>query len=357
VKIYYYPCIDFNDPNVASTPAHLFFGALKLPSKNVDVVYHAIQKQPSAWLDRITFSVVNAAVVFWRSFRCDCIYISTYSGLELLILLRALRVFRKPIVAIAYTQVKSSNSRFGLLFKLFYKGIDRMILSSKVNYDFAVAQNYFLAHQMVQVDPGPDLAFYDQIIQKKDSIASCGGFFASGREERDFDTLLDGFQGRSERLDIAVTPRHGIRDYAKYFEEKKYSLSENIHVNVLKTRLSPSEISLEAIRHDWMVCLVLPTNYNTGYTTIQEAAGLGMPIIATRNPYFGVDIEKEGIGFLIDYGDSQGLRDVLDRIEREPGLCLEMGRRARQYAQRHWNHDVFLEQLNGVFSGLVRQVG
>jgi glycosyltransferase involved in cell wall biosynthesis len=101
-----------------------------------------------------------------------------------------------------------------------------------------------------------------------------------------------------------------------------------------------------------MICCVLPTNYNTGYTTLQESIGLGLPVIATRNPYFGIDIEKSKLGYLFDYHDAQGLRSILDKIGRDDMLINSMKSSIVKFTLDEWNMDLFVLDLVNVFNSL-----
>ena len=50
-----------------------------------------------------------------------------------------------------------------------------------------------------------------------------------------------------------------------------------------------------------------------------------------------MDIEKEGCGILVDYGDTEGWISAIRYINGNPEKAAEMARNARNMAQRKFN--------------------
>ena len=114
-------------------PSHFLYGACHLGDHGIDVVWH---RSPRKDRSRIATALYTA----WRILTCrehfDAIYATHYKGLELIVLLRAIGLYRRPIVVWHHQPVVKSASRLReLCGRLFYRGLDRMIFFSKKLYD------------------------------------------------------------------------------------------------------------------------------------------------------------------------------------------------------------------------------
>ena len=110
-------------------PSHFLYGACHLADNGIDVVYH---RSPKHELSRLKTALYTA----WRVLTCrehyDALYATHYKGLELVVLLRALGLFRKPIIVWHHQPIVKSKSRLReLLGRFFYKGFDRLIFFSQ----------------------------------------------------------------------------------------------------------------------------------------------------------------------------------------------------------------------------------
>jgi glycosyltransferase involved in cell wall biosynthesis len=61
----------------------------------------------------------------------------------------------------------------------------------------------------------------------------------------------------------------------------------------------------------------------------------------TRSRFIDVDIEAIGCGIWVDVGDAEGWRTALAQLDNDPDLRQEMGRRGREFAERHHNAALF----------------
>ena len=102
-------------------------------------------------------------------------------------------------------------------------------------------------------------------------------------------------------------------------------------------RLMIDELTAEVNRSACVVICCQPTNYTVGLTTVVEALALGIPIICSRNPQMPMDIEDEGCGLLIDYGDVEGWERAIRFIAENPEEAKRMGERGRKLAEKVYN--------------------
>jgi glycosyltransferase involved in cell wall biosynthesis len=83
----------------------------------------------------------------------------------------------------------------------------------------------------------------------------------------------------------------------------------------------------------------------TGLTEVNDALALGRPIVMTRTPGLGFDIEGEGLGIWIDPGDSDGWRRALALLRDDASVRTEMGANARRFAETRWNNHRFSQDI------------
>lgn len=89
----------------------------------------------------------------------------------------------------------------------------------------------------------------------------------------------------------------------------------------------------------------------SGLTEINDALALGKPIVITRSPYTPVDVAAVGCGIEVEPGDAAGWSAAIGRLQDDPGLRAEMGRRGRAFAEEHFNYRRFCAAVTGVVLG------
>lgn len=74
----------------------------------------------------------------------------------------------------------------------------------------------------------------------------------------------------------------------------------------------------------------VPVNRIAAPNKYYEALMAGTPVLVSRGMSLALEVEREGLGFVLDYGDVEGLRDALEKL-RDPQVRRRLGRRCRQY--------------------------
>ena len=342
-------------------PSHFLYGACHLADNGIDVVYH---RSPEHELSRLKTALYTA----WRVLTCrehyDALYATHYKGLELVVLLRALGLFRKPIIVWHHQPIVKSKSRLReLLGRFFYKGFDRLIFFSQKLVDDSLKAPKADPRKLVVGHWGADLAFYDKIKAELNSeqpslshhltispshpltpspshpLTPSPSFIATGKEQRDQPTLIEAFNrtGRHLILYIGINPNPNVPNPNLEAVERCAPAS---NIDVVKIcGLLPYEIAREVAKADCVVICCHRTRYTAGLTTVVEALALGLPVICSRNPQIPVDFDRLGCGISVEYGDVEGWQRAVEYIATHPDEARLMGERGRAFAEQMFNDE------------------
>ena len=225
--------------------------------------------------------------------------------------------------------------------RLFYKGIDKMFLFSRKLIQDSLKTRKAPAHKLKLVHWGPDLPFYDHLLAEMPDRKP-EGFISTGKENRDVSTLFQAFAATKEKLDLYIAVSCGNINYKNIIDG--FTLPDSIHVHYTDGVI-PYELAKLVARKSCIVICCLDFPYTVGLTTLVEAFALGIPVICSRNPNFEIDIDKEGIGITVEYGDVQGWTDAIRYIADHPEEARRMGNNARKLAEERFNLEIFSREI------------
>jgi glycosyltransferase involved in cell wall biosynthesis len=328
MTIYYYHLIPIsnalNNYKNNNYPGHLLYGLTDLNKYGIKSIFHDIPFNP--YTNRLRLSLYTLIKIILRYKKFDCIYGVTTRGLELIIFLRALNIFKKPICIWHHTAVViPSNTIRKFLSSFFYKGIDKTFFFSNelkyisLNSKKIDSNNSFVIHW------GPDIKYYDKIAQSNDKIS----FVSTGNENRDFFTLIKAFSNcNNENFNCYIrnNQKEKIKSYLNQIAIPKNTVIHFGSWSIDECAHFVNDSSIVVI-----CCLNFP--YTVGLTTLVEALALGKAIITTDNPTFPIDVEKEGIGIKVPYGDVEAWRNAIEYLSNNPTVVHDMGIKARQLAE------------------------
>ena len=313
-------------------PPHYLYGAAKLEKHHgIGVVWH----KSRLGLPRWRMMLRNA----WQILSCrehfDAVYATHYWGIELIILLRALGLYRKPIVIWHHQPIVTPKSAWReWLGRLFYRGIDHMFFFSQKLINDSLKSAKARPERMHLGHWGMDPVDSSSLPDSDKTAGSDFVFISTGKELRDMPTLVKAFNATGAKLEIYVCRRNGDQRYDKIFEELE--IKDNVHVH-FTDGLAPYEISLHVRRADCVVVCCQESKYTVGLTTVVEALALGKPMICSRNPQFPVDAEAERCGISVPYYDVEGWVKAVNYMNDHPQEAREMGRRGLELARTAYN--------------------
>ncbi|MBO7067172.1 MAG: acyltransferase family protein [Bacteroidaceae bacterium] len=323
-------------------PAHFLYGALQLEQYGFDIIWH----------DQIHLykRVRDTLKATWKILTCrkpyDILYATHTRGIEPIILLHAIGLYRKPIVVWHHQPiVKAKNRLREALARLFYRGMDHMIFFSEKLIQDSLKSAKADPTRMSMVHWGADLAFYDSLsrsLQKRSGnpsgetssiLTSNGGaggsFISTGKELRDYKTLTEAFNNTGLPLILFTQKQQeGLFTNLKRRENIDLRFGE---------RLMPYEIALLVAQSQCVCICCKQSNYTVGLTTVVEAMALGLPILCTRNPQMPMDLEAEGCGIYLEPYDREGWERAIRYIAEHPEEAKEMGRKGHLLAEKYYN--------------------
>lgn len=310
-------------------PGHFLYGATQLGDYGIEVIYHRHKPILKRWL----LMIYNT----WRILSCrthfDAVYAIHYRGIEPVIFMRALGLFRRPVVIWHHQPMTGGCQSVlrRLAGRLFYKGIDRMFFFSEKLLNDSLLSPNARPERMHIGHWGPDLDFFERL-RREHPAGTRSGFISTGKERRDMVTLVTAFNAAGAPLDIYLPVESQGRSLCYRTVLGSLSINDNIRVHYV-SGLIPFELSCIVNRAACVVISVEETQYTVGLTTLVEALGLGLPIVCSRNPQYPFDVEKEGCGICVPYYDVEGWRQAVCYITEHPDEAARMGRRAREMAE------------------------
>lgn len=372
MKIYYYhtrPIQEALDEwNNHLHPGHILYGLTHFAKYGITPILHRYRRIPS----RLRFSLYN----FFQIIRCkepyDLLYGTSFYGLELIIFCHAIGLYRKPI-AIWHHQavIRNRNKLKNLISRFYYRGIDQMFFFSQTLIDDSLKSGKVTADQLHLIHWGADLPFYDLLKQQltaaseqsdeqtdnlnhkpskkqNDNQPQKKAFISTGKENRDFATLLKAFAETGLPVDIYTT-----RD--KSYEQllKQYTSYTNIRAH-FTGGIIPHQLAIEVCRSKAVVICCLDFPYTVGLTTLVEALALGLPVICSRNPKFEMDIEKEEAGIYVDYNDTEGWKQAINYLHTHPEEAQRMGANGRKLAEREYNLEHYSRELAEILTDTIK---
>lgn len=332
-------------------PGHILYGLTHFEKHGITPILHQYRRIPS----RLRFSIYNLFQIVRCKEPYDLLYGTSFFGLELVIFCRALGLYRKPI-AIWHHQavVRNQNKLRQLLSRLYYKGIDQMFFFSQTLINDSLKSGKVTADQLHLVHWGADLDFYDYLKEHlTDNLdkESEKFFISTGKENRDFATLLKAFAETGLPIDVFTTPV--ARDYNYEALLKQYTPYGNIKVH-FTDGIIPHKLAVEVCRSKVVVICCLNYPYTVGLTTLVEAFALGLPVICSRNPKFEMDIEKEEAGIYVDYNDTEGWRKAIEYLYSHPEEAQRMGANGRKLTEREFNLEHYSSELSEILTNTIK---
>ena len=252
-------------------PSHWLYGAVEMEKGGINVL----------WSDEKS-AILNDLSLLWHH-RPDIVFIPNLNLRNhlLLLFLSSIGVLRIPIYAFLHHEPKVKRGAKAWFYKLLLSAPKHLFFLSSKTMDETVKAGLVKAKKCSVPYWGPDMDFYNKVEKNEGKW-----FVSTGKENRDFDILIEAFRRTGAPLKIMTAKSHAGNDYSDLVEKCKDF--PNIEVVITENSGNVYPKMLDAMAN--AKALVCPLrkdklNYCVGLSTIADAIGLQKPIIITRNPY------------------------------------------------------------------------
>jgi glycosyltransferase involved in cell wall biosynthesis len=328
-------------------PGHHLWGVTHLPKYGIDVDILPYERwatlKRGPWERLLYLGDLDQQIrVLLQGAHYDMVYSACQTNTQLLSILHARGVFRKPLVATINRDLLAKTS----VNQTYIDGHDRLVCLTQIMKD-RLEERFTVPEIKLEVIPwGVDLPFYQAAYDA--SRRSRGAYeyiLAAGKLMRDNDTLATAFLEINYPVFMACGPQcaptiPGLPPHIR-FRSTLVSIKELLSDY---QRAYAVAIPVKIIKGS-------PPN-SDGLTSLLEAMAMGKAVVMTRNRFVGLDIEKEGIGLWVEPGDVEGWRQAISYLLAHPRETMEMGERAHLLCEEKLNLEMFSSQLAGMLQGV-----
>jgi glycosyltransferase involved in cell wall biosynthesis len=325
---------------VGKEPKHHLWGVSELAKYGIDVSVLPFRRSKRLAAFNRLFPFLGDLDQQIRVFHChrdfDIVYSGHYFITILLAVVRSLGLFQRPIIAIAYQSLKNNLwSRIFITHSI--RGYDKILCQNQAIYnDLHLVFNIPL-HKLEIILWGGDRSFYPVIHSSECCYPDDSRLVvSSGRTNRDYLTLIEAFQGIEGHLEV-----YGFR------QPREARFSKNV---LCLDDLPPWQDYLQAYQRSQVIAISILIQAHKPFTgnglaTFLDAIALAKPVVMTRNPYFGIDIEAEGLGLWAEPDDPESWQAAIEYLLNNPAMAREMGRQGRRFFEEQYCLDLFAERL------------
>ena len=239
-----------------------------------------------------------------------------------------------------------SRPKKALLLKRVHSHIDRIILWSSVQRDYAINR--------IGIPPAK-IAFTNWYVDQKfwRPMDSAGHdmICSAGREMRDYGTLIESLRDTDIPCHIAAKTYPGKDDNWIALLSRKDAIPQHVSVGPK----SPVELRQLFARARFVVIPILPTDTDNGVTCILEAMAMGKAVICSR-VHGQRDVIQEGkTGIYVPPRDPRALREAIAHLWANPEKAARMGEEGRAYIEQHHTFDAWVSGIRDIVEDTVRR--
>jgi glycosyltransferase involved in cell wall biosynthesis len=324
----------------------LLYGITHFNKYNLGIIFPHFKKYRS--IERESW-IPNLLEILKDKRKYDIIYTPYRNGLEALIYLRGLRLYKKKIVVWQHVPIEKPGGFIRTsIYRIFLNGVDKFIFFGQSAQTESIQSRLISENKTAVLRWGADLDFFNNILSKASGQEYKDiRFISTGVDNRDYETLVKVFKGLSLKLDLYV-------DEKEYYERYK-DAGENIRVHFLESNgtlesslISSYTVGLELAKSSVSIICSKPITdrkMSSGLTSLIEASALGKPVIITRNRYLPQYFEENNIGLFVNPADAEELRKAILKISSDSELLRQLGENSRQFALKMCNLELFTKDL------------
>jgi glycosyltransferase involved in cell wall biosynthesis len=259
----------------------------------------------------------------------------------LLAALMKLSAFRKPHVGL-FSWVSAPKK--APLFRVLQSHIDRFVLWSTVQRDYAIQHLRIPPDKIILTRWGVDTKFWRPIQSETDMIC------AAGREMRDYETLVEAMRALDIPCQIAAIHIKGKRDRWQELSGEKHRLPPHVTFG----SKNPLELRQLYARSKFVVIPLIPTDTDNGLNCILEAMAMGKAVICSRTTGQRDVIQEGKTGLYVEPRNPRALRDAIGYLWNHPEIAKGMGEQGRRHVEQYHTQEHFAEDVKRAIAEALR---
>lgn len=229
-----------------------------------------------------THSLLNDLILVWRN-KPDVVFIPNLnlSAHLLLLLLSSIKILNIPIFAYLHREPRYKSGIKGSICKLLLFGVTHLFFLSEKTMEETLKHKQAKPECCSVPGWGADLNYYTNV-----RISDNGYFVSTGKENRDFDILIEAFKNTGAPLKIITAKEHAGSDYQYLI--KRCENIPNIDVMLIENTDDAYKGLLDVMAEAHALVCPLQQDkltYCVGLSSIVDAEALHKPLIITANPY------------------------------------------------------------------------
>ncbi|MGA7244416.1 MAG: glycosyltransferase family 4 protein [Terracidiphilus sp.] len=243
---------------------------------------------------------------------------------------------RVPFVTLFSWISPPKKARF---LRLVHSHITSLILPSPLQREFAVKRLGIPEQKAIEIPWCIDEQFWQSASgAKPDMICS------TGREMRDFETLIKALDGTGIRCHIAARLVRGKNDRWRQTlgdVGDKTDLPGNVTIG----SMTPVEVRELYARSRFVVLPLYPCDNDSGITCLLEAWSMSRPVICSQIDGQRGAIDPGQNGLFVPVRDAEALRKAIVDLWNRPDEATRMGAEGRQAVEKNRRLDRFAEEV------------
>lgn len=260
-------------------PSHWLYGTIEMEHDGHNIIYEDLPTKFGEDWKKV------------RKHKPEMIFIPTmnFNYFILLLFLCSINICKIPVYSYIHhspRKVKGVRGFFiQLLYKQLFKGCKHCFFLSEKTMKDSIIGGYLPSYKCSLPGWGPDMNFYDKV-----EVANEGYFITTGKENRDFDIIIDAFKETKATLKILTAKSHEGRNYEYLIDKCKDIPNIMVEITENSGEVYPKMLK-EMANSCAIVCPLLKDHlkYCVGLSTITDAEGLHKPLIITLNPYHSIE--------------------------------------------------------------------
>lgn len=288
-----------------------------------------------------------------RKHNPDIIYLTRLSGHYRIILYKTFNLIHSKIILWKYTRCELGPNGLTSYFlsNFFWKKIDMLYMEYNNHTQDAIKRNIVAAQQIKTLHKGPEIKWYEKN-KINDNKNKSFLVIAIGKDSRDYNTLCKACE--IAEVNVLILTRKHPENIVVSQLYRNSPFCQIVFIEDLNIKNEYEWIHQQVSKGSLMAICCREKNYGVGNTNVIETLPYRIPIIMTKNVDIELNLDDEGIGFLIQPYDVQGWVEKLKLCKDNIILRQTMSQHIDKIILEEYNDKITSEIIFKDIERLVR---